>query len=218
MIVTIDGPAGTGKSTVARELANRLGFAFLDTGAMYRGIAARCLAAGIDLDDADRVAALAREAEVCFADGRTLVDGHDVTGALRTGATTEAASRIAENIDVRSALVRQQQSWATGSDVVSEGRDQGTVAFPKAACKFFLTARPEVRARRRQEELAAKGELLPIDVLLAEQSVRDERDQSRAVAPLRPAADAITIDTTDLSIDAVLEQLEQHVRQRMPDQ
>ena len=216
MIVTIDGPAGTGKSTVARELANRLGFAFLDTGAMYRAIAARCLAIRIDPEDTAGVAALAQDAEVLFVDGRTLVDGHDVTTALRTGPTTEAASRIAEIVDVRSALVRQQQLWAAGKDIVSEGRDQGTVAFPEAECKFFLTARPKVRARRRQEELAAKGERVSLEMLLAEQAARDKRDQTRSVAPLRPAEDAIIIDTSQLSLEAVLDQLEDEVRQRMP--
>ena len=216
MIVTIDGPAGTGKSTVARKLADRLGFAFLDTGAMYRAIAARCLADGVDPDDRERVAALARSAQVRYRDGRTIVDGQDVTGELRTAPTTEAASRIAQNIDVRAALVRQQQLWAAGKDVVSEGRDQGTVAFPQASCKFFLTAEPGERARRRQQELAARGEHVSLQDLLAEQSARDRRDESRVVAPLRPAADAVLVDTTDLPLDAVVDRLEAHVRESCP--
>lgn len=213
MIVTIDGPAGTGKSTVARQLAARLGFDYLDTGAMYRAIAARILTAGIDPEDAQRVAQLARAAQIRFVDGRTIIDGEDVTGQLRTGPTTEAASRVAQNVAVRQALVQQQRSAADDRDVVCEGRDQGTVAFPNAEIKFFLDAAPLVRARRRQQELAEKGEQVELSALLAEQTARDERDQNRAVAPLRPADDAIVVDTTDLPLEEVIHRLETSVRQ-----
>lgn len=212
MIVTIDGPAGTGKSTVARQLAARLGFDYLDTGAMYRAIAARILTAGIDADDAQRVAQLAREAKIRFVDGRTIIDGEDVTDRLRTGPTTEAASRVAQNVEVRQALVQQQRACASGRDVVCEGRDQGTVAFPEARIKFFLDAAPLVRAQRRQQELAEKGEQVELSALLAEQTARDERDQNRAVAPLRPADDAIVVDTTDLPLEEVIHRLETSVR------
>jgi CMP/dCMP kinase len=212
MIVTIDGPAGTGKSTVARHLAARLGFEYLDTGAMYRAIAARSLAGGIDPDETEQLAKLARQAQFRFVDGRTIIDGQDVTDELRTGPTTEAASRVAQNVGVRQALVQQQRKWSAGRDVVCEGRDQGTVAFPEARIKFFLDAAPEVRAQRRQQELAEKGELVELSALLAEQSARDERDRNRAVAPLRPAADAIVVDTTDLPLEEVVHRLETFVR------
>lgn len=212
MIVTIDGPAGTGKSTVARQLAERLGFEYLDTGAMYRAIAARSLAAGIDPDDTERIAQLAREAQIRFVDGRTIIDGEDVTDQLRSGPTTEAASRVAQNVEVRQALVQQQRSCAAGRDVVCEGRDQGTVAFPEARIKFFLDAAPEVRARRRQQELIEKGEQVELATLLAEQTARDERDRNRTVAPLRPAGDAMVVDTTDLPLEEVIHRLETAVR------
>lgn len=213
MIVTIDGPAGTGKSTVARRLAERLGFAFLDTGAMYRAIAARCLSDGIDPDDALGVARLARSATISFEQGRTLIDGEDITGDLRTGPTTEAASRIAQIVEVREALIRQQRDWSRGRDVVSEGRDQGTVAFPHAELKFFLDADPAVRAERRQEELRQKGEIVDLAALLAEQTARDERDRTREVAPLRPADDAVCVDTTNLPVEEVIARLESTVRE-----
>jgi CMP/dCMP kinase len=212
MIVTIDGPAGTGKSTVARQLAERLGFEYLDTGAMYRALAARSLAAGLDPDDAEQLAQLARQAQIRFVDGRTIIDGEDVTDRLRSGPTTEAASRVAQNVDVRQALVQQQRACAAGRDVVCEGRDQGTVAFPEARVKFFLDAAPEVRARRRQQELADKGEQVELAALLAEQTARDERDRNRTVAPLRPAEDAIVVDTTDLPLEEVIHRLETTVR------
>lgn len=212
MIVTIDGPAGTGKSTVARQLAERLGFEYLDTGAMYRAIAARSLAAGIDPDDTERIAQLAREAQIRFVDGRTIIDGEDVTDQLRSGPTTEAASRVAQNVEVRQALVQQQRACAAGRDVVCEGRDQGTVAFPEARIKFFLDAAPEVRARRRQQELIEKGEQVELATLLAEQTARDERDRNRTVAPLRPAGDAMVVDTTDLPLEEVIHRLETAVR------
>jgi CMP/dCMP kinase len=213
MIVTIDGPAGTGKSTVARQLAERLGFAFLDTGAMYRAVAARCLSHGIDPEDAVPIAALARAAEIRFENGRTFINGDDITDELRTGPTTEAASRIAQIVEVREALIRQQRTWSEGRDVVCEGRDQGTVAFPHADLKFFLDADSEVRARRRQQELQLKGQRVELEVLLAEQSSRDERDRNRPIAPLRPAPDAVYVDTTELSVEEVIARLEAAVRE-----
>lgn len=212
MIVTIDGPAGTGKSSVARQLAARLGFDFLDTGAMYRGLAAYCLQRGTDPDDVAAVARIAETVDITMDDGRVVVGGDDVTDQLRTTETTEAASRVAQNTGVRSAMVRLQRGWAADRNVVSEGRDQGTVAFPHAECKFFLDADPVVRARRRWQELSEKGVRSTVDELLAEQAARDERDRSRAVAPLRPAADAERIDTTNLPLSAVIDRLEDRVR------
>ncbi|MBX3440158.1 MAG: (d)CMP kinase, partial [Planctomycetaceae bacterium] len=176
MIVTIDGPAGTGKSTTARLLAERLGFAYLDTGAMYRAVAAECLARGIDPANDPAVARLAASLRMEFPDGRTLVDGRNVTESLRTPETTETASLIAQNADVRASLVALQRTLAAAGNVVCDGRDQGTVAFPDAECKFFLTADPEVRARRRQRELAEQGCEISLETLLADQAARDARD------------------------------------------
>lgn len=218
MIVTIDGPAGTGKSTTARRLAERLGFDYLDTGAMYRALAAECLARRLDPADAPRVARLAQGLQIAFDQGRTFVDGRDVTGLLRTAETTDAASVIAQNREVRAALVAAQRRIAAGRNIVCEGRDQGTVAFPHAECKFFLTADPEVRARRRRDELVEQGRTVTLESLLAEQSARDHRDATRSVAPLRAADDALTIDTTDRDLEAVVTHLEALVRARLAGQ
>ncbi len=216
MIVTIDGPAGTGKSTTARQLADRLGFDYLDTGAMYRAVAAVCLAWGIDPVDVSAVGHLAQSLVITFDDGHTFADGKDVTGELRSAETTQAASIIAQNPDVRRSLIDAQRLIADERDIVCEGRDQGTVAFPHAECKFFLTADAQVRACRRQQELAAQGTRVSLAILLAEQTARDERDANREVAPLRPADDAQVIDTTHCDINEVVSQLESIVRAHSP--
>ncbi len=216
MIITIDGPAGTGKSTAARGLAERLGFEFLDTGAMYRVVALLCLGRGIDPADERAAARLAAGATIEFDRGRTLADGVDVTDRLRTPEVSQAASLVAQVPAVREELVRQKRRLAGDLDIVCEGRDQGTVAFPHAECKFFITADPVERARRRKQELAEAGRVVSLDDLLTEQAARDQRDENRAVAPLKPAPDALRIDTTSLSLDAVLDVLERHVRRKRP--
>lgn len=216
MIVTIDGPAGTGKSSAARGLARRLGFDFLDTGAMYRAVAWACLERGVDPHDAGAAAAVAAAIDIEFADRRTLVDGRDVSDDIRSAAVSRDASIVAQHPAVREHLVRQQRRIADAHNTVCEGRDQGTVAFPSAECKFFITADPQERARRRQRELTDKGQAVSLAELLADQAVRDERDAHRAVAPLQPAPDAVIIDTTRLDLEAVIDLLEQHVRRRMP--
>jgi len=193
MIVTIDGPAGSGKSTAARGLARRLGFDYVDTGAMYRAVALACLEEQIDCNDADAVAVRTRQLAIVFR-GETVFDhSRDVTRAIREPAVSEAASRVAQHPDVRSELVRQQRAIVQDRDVVTEGRDQGTVVFPDADCKFFIAADADERARRRQQELQLGG---------------------REVS-LEPADDAINVDTTNLDQDAVGDLLEQHVRARM---
>ena len=208
MIVTIDGPAGTGKSTVARILAERLGFEFLNTGAMYRAVAYACLQREIELTDAEAVGRVPPQVEILFANNRLLLDGHDVTEAIHGQDVTQGASLVAANPSVRAHLVELQRAAARGSNLVTEGRDQGTVVFPNAECKFFLTASPEERARRRQQELRAKGEFIPLDDLLRQQEVRDQRDENRTCSPLKPASDAAIIDSTSMTLEDVASHLE----------
>ncbi|AMV17565.1 (d)CMP kinase [Planctomyces sp. SH-PL14] len=207
MIVTIDGPAGTGKSTAARRLAEQLGFQFLDTGAMYRVVALRCLEQTANPESDEASGALARSAEITFEDCRTFLGGRDVSHLIRETNVTQAASLVARNPSVRSAMVELQRAFATGRDIVTEGRDQGTVVFPMAELKLYLTADPVERARRRFDELRAQGQSVTIEELLEQQGLRDQRDQTRDVAPLRAADDAVVIDTTSLSIEQVLERM-----------
>lgn len=215
MIVTIDGPAGTGKSTVARLLASRLGFEFLNTGAMYRAVAYACLQRQVDLDDLDAVGALTAGLTILFDHNRLFLDGIDITETIRTHAVTQTASLVAANAQVREHLVELQRQASVGVNLVTEGRDQGTVVFPSAECKFFLTATPEERARRRQIELQQKGESVDLDVLLSQQVLRDERDETRSCSPLRPATDAVLVDTTLLTLEQVAGHLESLVRHRL---
>lgn len=212
MLITIDGPAGTGKSTAARRLAERLGFSYLDTGAMYRAIGLACLQAGVDPADPRGSFAVAREV-VLHVDGQTTeLNGVDVTTAIRSPEATAAASIVAQNPAIRAQLVELQRNIASQGDYVCEGRDQGTVVFPRADVKFFVSATPQVRAERRRQELAERGEYFTIEDLLRQQDERDRRDEERAVAPLRPAEDAIRIDTSALTTEQVLAELERHVR------
>jgi cytidylate kinase len=211
MLITIDGPAGTGKSTAARGLAERLGFSYLDTGAMYRAVGLACLERGVDPHSLEGCAAVAREVTIKVDGRRTWLDGVDVTDAIRTPASTAAASIVAQNPAVRSQLVNLQRRCTAGGDYVCEGRDQGTVVFPQAQVKFFITASPEVRAERRRQELAAKGEQVALQELLQQQSERDRRDEERDVAPMRPAEDAILIDTSTLSTDEVISRMESRI-------
>ena len=216
MIVTIDGPAGSGKSTAAKGVAARLGFDFLDTGAMYRAVALRCLEAGIDLSDVEAAATIARRTDIQALGNRVLADGADVTEAIRRAQVAQAASVVAVNPQVRAALVALQRKAATGRNIVTEGRDQGTVVFPDAECKFYITAAPEERARRRREEMAAQGSHASFDETLREIRERDARDKSRDVAPLKQADDAIRVDTTGQSAEDVLNFLVQTIRERTP--
>jgi cytidylate kinase len=231
MVIAIDGPAGAGKSTVARAVARALGFTYLDSGAMYRCVALRALAApgdeparlaraarielgagvdsagegaGVDSASADAAAAVGRA-------GQVLLNGDDVTAEIRTPEVSEMASRVAADPGVRAALVVVQRELIAAGDWVVEGRDIGTVVAPDAALKVFLTADPHERARRRAAELGGDA-----GVVLAEQALRDERDSTRAHSPLRPAPGAVTLDTTGLDVAAVVERIAALVRERTP--
>ncbi len=215
MIVTIDGPAGAGKSTIARALARRLGFRFLDTGAMYRAVAWAAGERGLDWNDPLKLVELAGKLDLDVSEDSVRVDGHDVTQAIRTQKVTAATHYAANNPGVREHLVKLQRAAAGDDDIVTEGRDQGTVVFPHAECKIYLTARPEERARRRARQLADRGEPTTVDEVLRNQNQRDQRDASRAVGPMVAASDAVEVPTDGLTPEAVLDRLEALVREKM---
>jgi cytidylate kinase len=217
MIVTIDGPAGAGKSSAARELARRLGFRFLDTGAMYRAVTLAARERGLDLADGEKLAQLVREIRVELVGDRVLLDGNDVTAAIRKFDITTAIHHAADNAAVRGQLVAWQRTAAAHDNVVSEGRDQGTVVFPNAECKIFLSADEQERARRRHADLLARGENIAFDDVLANQRLRDHRDLSRQVGALMKADDAIEVSTDGLAPDEVVAKLEQIVRSKQYD-
>jgi cytidylate kinase len=214
MIVTIDGPAGAGKSSAARELARRLGFRFLDTGAMYRAVTLAARERQLDLTDADALAELVRDIHVELAGNRVLLDGQDVTDAIRKFAIATATHYAADNAAVRTQLVHWQRAAAANDNVVTEGRDQGTVVFPNAECKIFLTADERERAHRRHQDLASRGEDIPFDEVLENQRLRDERDRARPVGALVKADDAIEVSTDGLSPAEVVARLEEIVRSK----
>ena len=205
-VIAIDGPAGSGKSTLARLLAARLGFAYLDTGAMYRAVAYLALHEGVATDDGASLAALAREARISFApDGRIVAAERDVSQEIRRPAVSAAVSEVSAHAEVRAVLLDEQRRIGAAQDVVIEGRDIGTVVFPAAPVKLFLTASSEVRAERRRKELIAGGEHVDAGETLRAMVARDAYDSQRAVAPLRCAADAVELDTSGLGIDEVVE-------------
>ena len=207
MIITLDGPAGAGKSSAARALAKRLGWCYIDTGAMYRAVALLALERGVPLDDARRLADLAESIGIMFADGAVLVDGRDVSHEIRTERITQATRPVADAPAVRDAMKRMQRRMAEGIDVVTEGRDQGSVVFPHAEVKVFLTASAEERARRRHREEEARGSAVTLERVLRSQAERDAGDRTRPVGRLEPAADAILLETDSLSREEVVDRL-----------
>jgi CMP/dCMP kinase len=216
-VIAIDGPAGSGKSTLAKLLAQQLGIACIDTGAMYRAIAYLALKDGVALDDAASLAALARSAHITFTPGgHVLVRDEDVTEEIRRPSVSAAVSEVSAHAVVRELMLEQQRRIAVDQDVVMEGRDIGTVVFPDAALKVFLTARVDVRAERRRKELIAKGEHTTAQETQAAMEARDTYDSSRPVAPLRKADDAVEIDTSAMTIDQVLAEIERLARESMP--
>ena len=209
LVVAIDGPAGAGKSTVSKRVAQSLGYRLLDTGAIYRTVALLAKRRGIAWDDASQVAGIADGLEVDFRwEGdvnRVLAFGEDVSEAIRTPDISQGASQVSALPPVRAALLELQQRLGREGGVVAEGRDIGTVVFPDAEAKFFLTATPETRARRRYDELVAKGSEVSFEDTLAEMVERDERDSNREVAPLAQADDAVALDSTSMGVDQVVE-------------
>jgi cytidylate kinase len=216
MIVTIDGPAGSGKSSAARALARRLGFDFLDTGAMYRAVALAAFRAGLAHGGEAALAPLLQRLRLEMPPGgQVLLDGEDVSALIRTPEVTAASSELAALPLVRQRLVALQRACAAGRDLVCEGRDQGTVVFPDAGCKFFLVADLEERVRRRQQELAERGEAVDRAELRQAVETRDRRDAGRDVAPMRPADDAVVLDSTALTLEQVVDRMEEEVRRRL---
>ena len=205
LVIAIDGPVGSGKSTAARRVAELLGYVYLDSGAMYRGVAWKALREQVPLDSEERLAALARATRIDLVSTEggfgVLVDGTDVTEQIRSAAVAQAASKVAAAGGVRAVLVAEQRRAAGSGGVVMEGRDIGTVVFPDAGLKIFLDASVEVRAERRRLEYAQKGERLEFSEVVEQVRQRDRRDRERAVSPLRRARDAVLIDNTGMSAE-----------------
>lgn len=218
-VVTVDGPSGAGKGTLCMLLSKKLGFHLLDSGAIYRVLALAAIHHGVDLESEDALVPLATHLDVQFvAEGdlvKVILEGEDVSGELRKEETGMAASKVAALPRVREALLRRQRAFAEGVGLVADGRDMGTVVFPQAEAKIFLDASAEERANRRLKQLQGKGLDVKFDDLLREIQERDDRDRNRPVAPLRPAEDALLLDSTSMSIDEVVEKALQYIESKL---
>jgi len=204
-VIAVDGPAASGKGTVAVGVARSLAFHLLDSGSLYRLVAHKALANKVDADDEPGLAAIAQALDIDFRDGRILQDGRDVTAAIRGEDVSTAASRVAVHPGVRAALLARQRAFRRPPGLVADGRDMGTVVFPDAVLKVFVTATPEERARRRHKQLIEKGISITMESLLREIQDRDTRDARRAAAPLKAAVDAVILDTTRMTIAAAID-------------
>ncbi|ANO33215.1 cytidylate kinase [Vibrio breoganii] len=218
-VITVDGPSGAGKGTLCMMLAEKLGFQLLDSGAIYRVLALAAIHHGVDIESEDALVPLATHLDVQFiAQGdlvQVVLEGEDVSSELRKEETGMAASKVAALPRVREALLRRQRAFQTEPGLVADGRDMGTVVFPSAVAKIFLDASAEERAQRRFNQLQGKGLGVSIDHLLSEIQERDHRDRNRAVAPLRPAEDALVLDSTELSIEEVVEKALQFIESKL---
>lgn len=217
-VITIDGPSGAGKGTLSFLVARQLGYHLLDSGALYRLMALAAMNQGVALDDEAALAECARQLDVRFDTGSQSVEiwlsGREVTQAIRAEAVSMGASQVAALPRVREALLDRQRAFNMEPGLVADGRDMGTVVFPDAQIKIFLTASPEARAKRRYLQLTAKGETVDMAALIRDIEARDARDSQRAVAPLKPAADALLIDSTDMTIEQVLDRILAEVKNR----
>ena len=207
--IAIDGPAGAGKSTIAKEISRRMGCHYVDTGAMYRAMALFIVKSGISMNDSQAISAKCKEADivVTYEDGVQIVwlNGENVNGQIRTQEVGEMASVTSANPDVRKKLVELQQKLASTTNIIMDGRDIGTCVLPKATAKIYLTASVEVRAKRRYDELIAKGEAADLSEVAEEIRIRDERDMTRDISPLKQADDAVLVDTSDMTVEEVIE-------------
>jgi cytidylate kinase len=218
MIVAIDGPAGAGKSTVTRRLADRLGFEFLDTGAMYRAVACAALKRSIDLKDPEALVALAKSITIRIESDQVFVDGENVSDEIRDPQVTRNVVAVADSEPIREHLVMLQREIARQGNFVCEGRDQGTVAFPDAFCKIFLTASENYRAQRRVKQMQAAGKFADYDQVVREQRIRDEQDLNRKVGRLQRAGDAIEFNTDDKTIEEVVDELAAIIERKLRSQ